>query len=164
MKKRSLMLVTVFSLIATIFAVMPAHAQTAAEQRAVPNPIIITEDDINNSFRVTNPPNRRVTDLSIDLQPGVAVHSYTYTIRAPRGGATTSFAIVATLTPSVTNGRIYWTLTGATVDGQPASQDMINQINAVLTSSWRNFIRTNARPGRVTSVTITDTEVQIAYQ
>jgi hypothetical protein len=130
---------------------------------APPNPIIITEETINRSFVVSNPAPRRIDNIVVDLQAGQIVISFDFTTRAPGGVDTTTYAITAIFTVEVRNGRIYWTLESATVDGSPASEALIRQINTAMSSSWYNFVRSQIRPGRIREVVITEDEIQIFY-
>lgn len=146
-----------FSKIAVLFALLllivplSVSAQSATTGRTV----TITEETINDSYRVTNPYRRTISNMSVDLQDGQAVISLTYTVRPPRGAATTTYSVVSVWTPRITNGRVYWTMISTTANGQPASQDLINQINASIGASWRNYIR-GQHPGRVSSVSVTE--------
>lgn len=138
---------------AALMLIVPlsVSAQSATTSRTV----TITEETINDSYRVTNPYRRAVSNMTVDLQEGQAVISYTWTARAPRGTATTRYSIVSVWTPRVSSGRVFWTLASATANGQPASQEIVDQVNASIGSSWRSFVR-NQHPGRVTGVSITD--------
>ncbi|MBI5669957.1 MAG: LmeA family phospholipid-binding protein [Chloroflexi bacterium] len=140
--------ITLLALLA--LAVVPAFAQSAT--------VTWTEEDINSSYRVTNPARRSVTNVSVDLQPEQVVVNATVTLRGK-----TPVDVVTTLTPSISNGRIFWTVTAVTKDGQPVSQDILNQINASITSSWRHYVKEHGRPGRVTAIEITDDTVTITY-
>lgn len=146
--RKTVVTVTLLALLA--LAVVPVFAQSAAS-------VTWTEEDINNSYRVTNPARRSVTNVSVDLQPGQVVVNATVTLRGK-----TPVDVVTTLTPSVSNGRIFWTVTAVTKDGQPVSQAILNQINASITSSWRSYVKEHGRPGRVTAIEITD-DVTITY-
>ncbi|MBI5928355.1 MAG: hypothetical protein HY862_03550 [Chloroflexi bacterium] len=113
----------------------------------------ITEDTINSSYRVSNPYRSRVSNLSVDLQPDQVVVSSTHNFR------NASYDVVTTLTPTVSNGRVTWTVLSATSNGEAVSADLLAQINASITSSWRNFIKNQAGSGRITSIVITDTDI-----
>jgi flagellar basal body-associated protein FliL len=119
--------------------------------------ITITEEQVNNAYWVTNPARRSVTNISVDLQPGQAVVSATIVYRR------VTYATVSTWTPSVSNGRLTVTLTSATANGQPASQDLINQINASIGTSWRRYWQDQAGTGRLQSVTVTDTDMTLTF-
>jgi hypothetical protein len=144
-----LMLVLVVAGLALPMAVAGAQAATGS--------LTLTEAQINSSYRVTNPWRRSVSAMVVDLQPGQVVVSSTQTYRRA------SYAVVAIYTVSVQDGRIYWALASATANGQPASQALVDQVNASISSSWRSFFRQQAGTGRIQSVTITDTDVTIVY-
>ncbi len=119
--------------------------------------VTVTEAQINASFAVTNPVNRNLSDVYVDLQPGQVVITATYTARA-RGGQQ-SAVIAVVLTPTVSNGRVEWNVVSATANNQSVSAEIINQINAALNASWRRWIAGQAPTGRVSSVTISDSEI-----
>lgn len=134
-------------------------AQTSASAT-----VTLTEAQINSSFRVTNPRARRLSNVSVDLQPGQAVVSATYTTRVGnRGAGTQNWAVVATFTPVVQNGRITWTTGNVTVNGTAATADQVAQINQVMSDAWRSLIRTQGRSGYVTAVSITDAEFIVTF-
>lgn len=141
-------LMFVLSLVA-VFAVfaLPAFAQNRT--------VSVTEDQINSAYRVTNSARRSVTDVYVDLQSGQAVISATVTMRGRD-----SWDTVTTIVPSVSSsGRITWTVSSVTVDGQSASQEVITQINSSIASSWRTFIRNQYGSGRVTAVSISESAI-----
>jgi uncharacterized protein YndB with AHSA1/START domain len=133
----------------TAFAV-PTFAADTTKQ------IVIQESDINSSYWVTNPAWRAVTDRSIDLQPGQVVVSETITRRGHD-----PVAVTITYTPYIENGRLFWTATAMTKDGNPVSDDFLKEINNHMTSSWRHYIRTHRVPGHVTQVDISDSAITI---
>ncbi len=143
--------------IAIAALLMLALPLAAVGAQPVTSSITVTEDDINSAYRVTNPWRRSVSDLSVDLQPGQVVISATLTHRR------TAYEMTAVYVPEIRGGRIYWTLASATANGQPASQDLVNQINAAMSSAWRSYIRQQAGPGRVQSIEITDADITIVY-
>ena len=155
MGKRILIIVVVL-----VMAALPLAVSAQSASRT----FTITETQINQSFRVTNPARVRVSNMVVDLQPGQVSIAYTYTVRAPRGSGTTSRNVNTVYVPNVTNGRLYWSVTSVTVNGQPASDDLVRQINASIESSWRNYIRRQLDTGRIGSVTITDTEMTSTTQ
>src|SRR5262245_39653523 len=99
---------------ALVLVVIPALAVMIAPTFAADTTkqIVIQESDINASYWVTNPAWRAVTDRSVDLQPGQVVVSETITRRGHD-----PVAVTITYVPSVSNGRVYWTATAATLDG-----------------------------------------------
>ena len=136
-------------LIALLIVILGAMAfPTLAAERIVT--VTLTERDINNSYRVTNPRHRTISDVYVDLQPGQVYITATFT--APK---TSPIPVSVTLVPSVSNGRVFWTVSAATANGKPASAELLTQINASISASWRNYWK-NKNPGHVTSLTITD--------
>ncbi len=112
--------------------------------------VTLTETDVNSAYRVSNPARRTITDVYVDLQPEQVVITATFT--APR---TNPIPVSVTMTPSITNGRVYWTVNSATADGKAASGDLLTQINTSISSSWRNYMK-GKTSGKVTSITVTD--------
>ncbi|NWF70210.1 MAG: hypothetical protein HXY40_14080 [Chloroflexi bacterium] len=128
---------------------LPTFAQLART-------VTITESSINQTYRVTNSPRRSVSNLYVDLQPGQAVITATIT---PRSGS--AWNVSVTLVPSLSNGRVTWTVASATANGQAATSEQLAQINAAITSSWRNYVRGQLGTGRVTGISVTDNAVII---
>lgn len=142
----------------TLLLLLVVLAAAAVPTLAADKTIIITEQEINDSYRVTNNPRRSVTDLAVDLQPGQAVVSMTVTYRGRD-----PLAVTGTVVPSISNGRVFWSVTSASVDGAAISADLLTQINSAISSSWRAYIRGKLPAGRITAVTISDADVQISY-
>ena len=142
------------SLIALLVLIVGAMAfPTLAADKTKTVTVTLSETDINSSYRVTNPARRSVTNVNVDLQPGQVVISATFT--APK---TSPIDVSATLTPTLSNGRVTWSVLSATANGQPASADLLAQINASISSSWRNYWKSK-HPGYVTSLTVTDDNI-----
>lgn len=133
-------------------AVVPALAQNTTTT------VTVTETQFNETYRVTNPPRRSVSNVVVDLQPDQAVVSATLTERNK-----TALAVVVTLVPTVSNGRITWSATAATASGEAISGDLLTQINNSIAASWRNYVKGKSKPGRVVSVEITDDDLTITY-
>lgn len=129
---------------------IPALAQGTTPTRT----ITITEAQINASYWVTNPIRRSVSNVHVDLQAGQAVVSATFTYRRIE-----PFEGEAVLVPNIRNGRVYWSAVSATKDGEPVSDALLNQINASIASSWRNYWRGQAPAGRVTAVDISEDSI-----
>jgi hypothetical protein len=115
---------------------------------------VITEADINSSYRVTNPARRAITDVVVDLQPGQVVISSTHVY------ANRSYDVVSVFTPTITGGRVVWQAQSITANGQAASQALVDQVNTSIMTSWRNYVRMQVS-GRVQSIEITDNEIII---
>ncbi len=114
----------------------------------------ITEQAINDSYRFTNPARQTVSDVFVDLQPGQVFISATFTPR--RGDA---FTATVTLVPSLSDGDVTWTTTSVTVNGQPATDSQLAQINTALVNSWAAWWQARIERGTVTSVSVTDSEI-----
>lgn len=115
-----------------------------------------TEDQINSAYYVTNPAWRAVSDRYVDLQAGQIVVQETVTLRGKD-----PMAVVVIYTPYIENERLLWTVASVTHDGQAASQEIVNQINANRSYSWRNYWKRNGVPGKVQSVVITDSDITV---
>lgn len=144
------------ALIAALLLVLAAFAQPAA---AASRNVTITEQQINSSYAVTNPKRSTITNRTVDLQPGQVVISATWS--APRRDPVN---IVSVYTPALENGRVAWTLASATANGEPASAELQQQINAQLSSSWARYIKGKNEKATVSSVTITDNEIVYAVE
>lgn len=136
--------------IALVLSAAPAQAAPAARTVTITR----TEAQINSRYWVTNPQNRSVSERSVDLQPGQVVISQTVTL--PRRDPV---AVTITLVPALADGRVTWTATAATVNGEPASVELLAQINERIGSSWARFIREQLPNGRITAVTIDDSNI-----
>jgi Tfp pilus assembly protein FimT len=148
--KTAFKLLTVVAMIGVMAGMAaPAFAQTT-------NTRTITESEINSAYWVTNPTNRAVTNRSVDLQAGKVVVSATVTRRGKD-----PVQVVTTYVPTITNGRVYWSVTAKTRNGQAVPADVLAQINAHISASWRNFFKQKAGAGRITSIVITDTTITI---
>ena len=148
MNARKLSLVALFVLILGAMAF-----PTLAADKTKTVTVTLTEAQINSSYRVTNPARRSITNVNVDLQPGQVVITATFT--APK---TDPIAVSVTLVPSVSNGRVYWTVLSATANGKTASADLLTQINASISTSWRNYWK-GKHPGYVTELTVSDDSI-----
>jgi hypothetical protein len=161
MKKSLVLLITVFALLG---AVVPMVGAQDGSAEAVAT-LTFTEAEINQSFWVTNPANRHLSSVTVDLQSaneGQVVISALYTWRPARGEART-VRLVVTLAPEVVNGRLIWRVTTATADGYAATADQLTQINRWLAASWYRWVQTHAPAGVLTDVAITDSDITFTY-
>ena len=143
-----------FSLIALLVLIVGAMAfPTLAADKTKTVTVSLSESDINSSFRVTNPRLRTITDVKVDLQPGQVGIGGTYT--TPK---TSPIPVSVTLAPTVSNGRVTWTVLSATANGKTASAELLTQINASISTSWRNYWK-GKHPGFVTSLTVSDDSI-----
>ncbi len=151
---RTITLVFVLTVAAALFAV-PAFAQ---ETDAPDYAKTFTEQQINDTFRVNNPRRARVTDMSVDLQPGQVVITSTFALR---NGET--ITVNRTSVPSVVDGRVYWDVVSVvTEEGQTASDELIAQVNANIDAAWRNYFKGQV-PGYAQDVTITENDITFVY-
>ncbi len=126
------------SLIALLMVVLAAMAfPTLAAEKTVT--VTLSESEINSSYRVTNPRNRTISAVNVDLQPGQVVITATYT--TPK---VNSIPVSVTLVPTLSSGRVTWTVSSATTNGKAASTDLLAQLNASISSSWRNYMKGKA--------------------
>lgn len=146
-----------------VFGVLALPLAVGAQDTTGERSITITEAQINDSFAVSNPASRRVSNVVVDLQTGQVQLSFDWTGRRPRGEGTTTVNVVSVWTPSIENGRLFWVLQSATVDGQSASADVLRQINTQISNAWRNYIRRQMGAGQVTNVAITESDITISW-
>lgn len=150
--KRTARFLTIFTLIAVLaLAALPAFAQ---DSTTTSHEVTITEEQVNASYRVTNPRRAAVTNVYVDLQPGQVVVSETVTFRGHDPIQT-----VSVLVPTIANNRLNWSVTSVTHDGQPIPDDLLAQINASVATSWVRYIKNHAPAGHIQDIVITDYEV-----
>jgi hypothetical protein len=121
--------IVVLLLVVCATSLMVSMAQTAT--------FVITEETINSSYRVTSPVRTTVSDVNVDLQSGQVVISATFTPR--RTGV--AMPTVTTLQPTIVDGEVVWQTLSIVANGQPASQQIVNQINTAIVNSWRVYFR-----------------------
>jgi hypothetical protein len=134
-------------------AVAPA---LAAEPKA--KTVVLTEEKINQSYRITNPAYRDITDMSVELQEGQVIVNATVTLRGKDPAA-----VVVTFVPVLKDGRAYWTVSAALKNGQPVTGDLLAEINSRITASWRHYFKEKSGPGRIGSLAITDSAITITF-
>lgn len=145
--RKTVIVVALFALLAVM--AVPTLA-------AVTKIVTLTETQINESYWVTNPSWRAVTDRAVDLQAGQVVVSETVT---PRNG--NAISVSATYTAEVSNGRIIWTATARSSNGDPVSDELLAQINANMSSSWARFLKETKQVGRVTAIDINEDVITV---
>ncbi len=144
------------------YTYIPWDVSCAPPPVNLPSSVTYTETQINNSFRVTNPADRRITNEYVNLQPGQVTITGTLSWRQ-RGSGVQTANVAVVLTPTISNGRVEWNVVSITSNGQPASADLVTQINASLAASWRRWIAANAPSGVVTGVTITENDITFTF-
>lgn len=135
-----------FALFALFAAVAPAFAQSAS--------VSLTEERINQSFRVTNPARVTVSNVIVDLQPNQVAISLTIT---PRRSNIAPFNGIIVLAPSLSEGRVTWNILSATANGTPASGETLAQLNSIA-QSWMTYFRVQAQ-GTLSAISISDTAI-----
>lgn len=153
MKKSRKLLFVLTSFAALLLMAVPTFAQDAVQTTRT---VTITEQQINDLWRIANSPRYRVEDKSVDLQPGQVVVTTTFIF--PRVGITAE--VITTIVPTVENGRIFWEATSIAANGDEVSEELLNQANAAVASSWRNYVK-GQLSGRVIDLTITDTDATV---
>jgi hypothetical protein len=150
-----------FMVLAMVVALFSVALPMTSAQSAT-RTVTFTETDINESFWVTNPANRNLSNAYVDLQAdGQVTLSALYTWRTRTGTRSTTLAAV--ITPRISNGRLQWDVVEITADGQPASASLVAQVNNHLMASWRRWINANAPEGMLTVVTISDDALALTY-
>lgn len=137
-------------------AAVPAFAQDTTPEPPDVRAITLTEARINDSFRVSEAPNPRFEGTSVDLQPGQVVITTNY---MPVRADAEPVELSATLVPSLVDGLVQWIVVETFVDGQPAEDEFVDQINAAVSASWRRFFREETEFRYVLDITITETEL-----
>lgn len=150
-----------FMVLAVVVALFSVALPMTSAQSAT-RTVTFTETDINESFWVTNPANRNLSNAYVDLQAdGQVTLSALYTWRTRAG--TRSVTLAAVITPRISNGRLQWDVVEITADGQPASASLVAQVNNHLMATWWRWINANAPEGMLTVVTISDDELALTY-
>lgn len=144
-------MLSLFALVALFVAAVPATFAQDVQTGT------LTEEEINASYRVTNPARDQLNDIYVNLQPGQAVVTGTYTVFATGE----SFAFSVTYVPSVFNGDIQWTITQALVNGQLATQEQLDLLNAAISDSWLVWWR--GRTDRLNLQTVSVSEGEVTY-
>lgn len=156
MKKLLVLLITGVALL--VIALPMAAAQETSRS------VTVTEERINEVFWVTNPANRNLSNVNVDLQAengGQVTISALYTWRSRAGAQSTTLGVV--LTPRLSNGRLFWDVESITADGTEASSELVAQVNRHLSATWRRWVAGNLPAGVLTAVTITDDDITYIY-
>jgi hypothetical protein len=155
MKKLIVLLITVTVLLVAL-PIVSAQETTPETNLS----ITFTEEQVNSTFWVTNPANRSVTSVYVDLQSengGQVTISAVYSWRTRAGVRSADVEVV--LTPRITSNRLVWDVVSVTADGEPASRELVAQLNVHLSATWRRWIVSNAPAGVLTAITITDDDI-----
>lgn len=156
MKKSIALLITVTALLLVALPIVSAQESTPETALA----LTFTEEQVNNTFWVTNPANRNLTEVNVDLQAeneGQVTISAVYAWRSRAGVRSLDVEVV--LSPRLSNHRLVWDVVSITASGEPASREIVAQVNAHLSATWRRWIINNAPAGVLTGITITDDDI-----
>jgi carbon monoxide dehydrogenase subunit G len=148
MLRKVLMFVGILSVV--MLGVMPSFAQTST--------LTLTEEFINQSYRVTNPSRTTVTNVSVDLKPNQVVISATFTARRSNVSNNT----VTTLSPNLENGVVNWDVISFTVNGTVANQEWVNTLNNAIVGAWQLYFRQRTEQDLL-SITISETQIDYTY-
>ena len=143
-----------FAIVCVLIALVALSVTPAFAQDSQPTyTVTFTEDEINAWFQVETSTRYRVSDVLVDLQAGQLTLSATIT--PARAGSPYSAAI--TYVPELSDDEVFWNVSSVLVNGQPATDKQIAQINAALASSWQRYIKEQIEIVAIHGVTITDT-------
>ncbi len=146
-------LILIAALIVLALPAAPAHAQSRVTYT-------ITEKDIN-AYRLPANVRRFVSNVSVDLQRDQAV------VKAKVSYGRLTLDTVSTWQPVISNGRLTWKATSATVGGTPLTAAQLATLNSTakraIEDAVKRYIDSKVR-GRYTveSVSITEDEITVA--
>jgi hypothetical protein len=119
--------------------------------------IIVTEEYINNTYRVTHPRGYSINNVVVDLQPGQVVINANLNLN--NGNVLVQRTVFV---PSVENGMILWTIAEATLDGEPLDPAIIARFNESVIGWWNWLVWSQVSDYTFTNVRITDTQIEIS--
>jgi hypothetical protein len=130
--------------------VMPIMVQAAYT-------LTVTEAQINTLYsgKVVATTNYVVSNITADLQPGKVVINAK--ILPKIGGAAANGKL--TLKPTVSGGKVTWSILSATLNGVPATGSQMTSLNNMILSYWTAFMNLYYSGKTVNSVTITATQI-----
>lgn len=121
--------------------------------------LVIEEQYLNSAYRVTDPPTYRITDETVDCQPGQVVVSANLNLNNG-----TILQQVTTFVPSIENGVVIWLVSAVTLDGEPLDPAIIDRFNEAILGWWNGVLWGQLGDYQATNVTVTDTQVEITYR
>jgi len=121
--------------------------------------VTFTEDAINETYRVTNPRRASISNVVVDLQPGIVEISATYSTRNNVVGVAVQY------TPSITdNGTVEWTLINIfRTDGVELTDNVQTQIENLIGRTWESYWSGRTYRFDLTGITVTDNEIIYRY-
>ncbi len=135
--------------------VMPTFASPSPQTSST---YVLSEAQINASYRISNSRWLRVDSKAIDLQPGQSVLTATIT---PRNRA--SYEAEVIFVPRLQNNSVVWDVTSATANGRVATAEQLRQMNSILVSSYRRYLKTTHDRIQVRAVEVTETDIIYTY-
>ena len=142
------------AIVALLGAALPAAQASAAPVPAswqkTTKTITITQDQINSSYRVTNPRNRAITNVSVTVGQGQVSIAATVTKRGQDPVAT-----VSVWEPVIRYGLIDWKFVSATANGQPVTPDLKQILIRIHQVELRNLVRGIIRHNSPTRIVVT---------
>ena len=149
MQKTSRLIVLLLCLVVGL-TIMPIIVQAATT-------LTVTEAQINTIYsgRVISTTSYVMSNITADLQPGKVIISSTIT---PKVGGAAAIGKL-TLKPSVSGGKVTWSILSATLNGAPATGAQMTQLNTMFVSYWTMFMNLYYSGKTVNSVTITATQI-----
>lgn len=149
-----LRLMAAFTLIIALLLLAAPTAPANAQSRVT---YTITEKDIN-AYRLPAAVRRLVSNVSVDLQRDQAV------VKAKVAYGRLTLDTVSTWQPVISNGRLTWKATSATVGGTPLTAAQLATLNSTakraIEDAVKRYIDSKVR-GRyiIESVSVTDDEL-----
>jgi hypothetical protein len=142
--------IVLFVCLVVSLAVMPLIAQAAYT-------VTVTEAQINAIYsgKVVSTTNYVVSNITADLQAGKVVISAK--IQPKAGGAAKNGKL--TLKPTVSGGKVTWSIISATLNGAPATGAQMTSLNNMILSYWTMFMNLYYSGKTVNSVTITGSQI-----
>jgi hypothetical protein len=119
--------------------------------------LTVTEEAINNSFRVQNPVDYSISNVVVDLQPDQVF--LTANLNLPSGKVLVE---QVTFEPLLKNGFILWTVTAATLDGTPLDQAIIDRFNEGAINWWNAALWEEFSDYTVSGIHINDAQIEIS--
>ncbi len=119
--------------------------------------LIVTEEAINNSFRVQNPVDYSISSVVVDLQPDQVL--LTANLNLPSGKVLVE---QVTFEPLLKNGFIFWEVTAASLDGTPLDPAIIDRFNEGVINWWGAALWEEFSAYAVSGVHISDTQIEIS--
>ncbi len=148
MWKKSVLLLALLALIA-----IPLSASAAPVSQNT-RTVTITEQQINDALRVTNPRRTTISNVVVDLQEGQATITATITLRNSQP-ASAAVVVTPKLTTIGSRTLIEWDITSFTINGKSGSGEYTAARNA-LTSALRQAVsQQQGRQFSAQSVTVT---------